>query len=267
MLKRFSTHDRFSDFYRQHGYVVLTDLFPTADLRAVLRDILALWQRRFPATPASRSRRAVLAHAYESDKTAWRECARHIWDVLPIARLAARPEWPAVLTKTGMKQPIVSSRPEPRIDMPADASYMQPWHQDWRYAQTSVNAVTLWTPLHDVGRDDGAIEVVPGSHRWGIIESRMLDNPRRFEMVDARLNTVVPELAELELGETLLFSQLLAHRSGYNSSGEPRLTVQFRFADFGDPYWQANGFCAPSGSDLAWRTVPSARAINRLFGA
>jgi ectoine hydroxylase-related dioxygenase (phytanoyl-CoA dioxygenase family) len=267
VLKRFSIKDNFARFYGANGYVVLTDLFSAADLKAVRKEILALYKRRFPRVSAQASRAAVLSPAYESQKTAWRDCARHIWDVMSISRLAAHEQLPRVLRRAGLEHPIVSTRPEPRIDMSGDVLYMQPWHQDWRYAQTSVNAITMWTPLHDVSRRDGAIEVIPGSHRWGILESRMLEQPRRFELVDDRLQDARPELADLRLGETILFSQLLVHRSGHNTSGSPRLTVQFRYADFADPYWRDNGYCTPATSDLAWRTLPSTRSINRLFRA
>jgi len=265
VLRRFSVRDDFGPFYRQNGYVLLRDLFDARDLEAIRRDIIGLWRTQFGGgDPAKPDRRALLKH-YTTRPERWRQCARHMWDLLPVIALAARPALPVVLKRAGLAQPVVSTRPEPRVDMPEDKRYMQPWHQDWRYAQTSLNAVTFWTPLHPVNAGDGAIDLIPGSHRLGVLNSKLVPTPRRFEVDDPRLIDTAYETAVLDIGETLLFSQLLAHRSGFNSSGLPRLTIQLRFADFGDRHWKANGYCAPATSDLAWRKLPGRRAVERLF--
>lgn len=265
MLKRFSIRDDFGAFYREHGYVVLRDLFRARELRRIERDVLDLWRSRFPRLASRTSRDEILGRPYRDQRAAWRECARHVWDVLSVQRLATAPELARVLRRAGLRHAVLSTRPEPRIDMPADADYLQPWHQDWRYSQTSVNAVTFWTPLHRVTAADGAIEMLPGSHRWGVVACELLQDPRRFQIVDPRVASMTPSVAELNLGETLLFSQLLVHRSGFNASGKPRLTVQLRCADFADRRWRANGYCAPSTSDLVWRSLPSAAVARRVF--
>lgn len=265
MLKRFSTGDDFGACYREHGCVVLVDLFRAGELRQIERDILDLWRSRFPRLASRASRGEVLGRHYRDRRTAWRECARHVWDVFSVQRFATAPQLSRVLERAGLRHAVLSTRPEPRIDMPGDAEYMQPWHQDWRYSQTSLNAVTFWTPLHRVAASDGAIAVLPGSHRWGVLDCTMLTSPRRFQVVDPRIAETTPIVAELEIGETLLFSQLIVHRSGFNASGKPRLTVQLRCADFADAHWRANGYCVPATSDLVWRRLPSPAAVKRVF--
>lgn len=44
------------------------------------------------------------------------------------------------------------------------------WHQDWHYWQCCqpVNMLTAWVALVDVHEQNGCMEVVPESHKWGL---------------------------------------------------------------------------------------------------
>ena len=202
---------------------------------------------------------------YESEKEMWRPCARRMFDLLSVYSLAANPYVAKLLKKIGLKTPMISTRPEVRTDMPGDEQYMQLWHQDWRYGQGSLNAVTIWVPLHKVGVENGAIEVIPKTHLLGYLETEELSNPRRFLIVDARLKNLLSCPVELEFGESVVFSQMLVHRSGYNRTNLPRLTVQLRFVDYSEDSFVENGFPAPTSSDLLWKHPPSAEDMKRVF--
>ncbi|MBN1966386.1 MAG: phytanoyl-CoA dioxygenase family protein [Anaerolineae bacterium] len=45
------------------------------------------------------------------------------------------------------------------------------WHQDWYYWQcaTPAEMLTAWVALVDVDEENGCMEVVPGSHKWGLL--------------------------------------------------------------------------------------------------
>jgi ectoine hydroxylase-related dioxygenase (phytanoyl-CoA dioxygenase family) len=145
--------------------------------------------------------------------------------------------------------------------MPGDVTFMQPWHQDWGYGRTSLNAVTVWVPLHDVARVNGAIDVVPRSHRLGLLRTNELRNPRRLEIADDRFREDGVRTIELRFGECAFFSQFLVHRSGYNAGGKVRLTFQSRYADYGERTFANGGdrdaisaksstLLSPGGDDL-----------------
>lgn len=42
-------------------------------------------------------------------------------------------------------------------------------HQDWSSSQGSLDQFVLWTPLMDVDKDFYPIEIVPGSHKMGVL--------------------------------------------------------------------------------------------------
>jgi ectoine hydroxylase-related dioxygenase (phytanoyl-CoA dioxygenase family) len=268
MLDRFSVNDDFRAFYCAHGYVVFSDLYDVAQLERARNAIAALFARRLDAeAPAGADARMMLADHYESNRERWRSAASRMWDLLPVYRLAADPRVETALCELGLAEPAISTRPEVRTDMPGDQQYRQPWHQDWRYGQGSANAVTIWTPLHDVGTSDGTIDLIPGSHLRGYLEAELLTDPRRFSISDPRLDDEEHAPAELKLGEAIVFSQFLVHRSGWNTSSTARITVQTRFSDFAEPRFAAAGFPAPVDDDLAWDVPPDAAELGRIFAA
>ena len=266
MLERFSIHDDIAPSYREKGYVVLTDLYSHEELVRARDQVFALFARRFSdLNRDGLGEEALLEHFYDSERERWRECARRMWDLLGVYALAASPSVDAVLRKLGLGEPIISTRPEIRTDMPGDEQYMQPWHQDWRYGQGSTNAVTIWTPLRDVGVENGTIDVMPATHLFGYLETEELSNPRRFSIVDPRLDELDHEPAEMRLGEAIVFSQLLVHRSGFNRSGRARVTVQTRFTDAAEPEFVRHGYPTPVGSELVWDSPPSRGDAEHVF--
>jgi len=157
----------------------------------------------------------------------------------------------------GLNNPILSSAPEMRTDFPEDNRYAQQLHQDWPYTQTSLNAVTIWTPLHDVKSTDGALTVIPCSHKAGLLPPTVEVNPRKF-LVRADLwegLEVEAQTVEVEFGESLIFSQFLVHASGRNTSPRVRISFQVRFADLDEGAWRASNFAK---ADL---TTTSVRAL------
>jgi phytanoyl-CoA hydroxylase len=267
MLQRFGVSDDFAPAYRRDGYVVLRDVFPTGELERARDELYDLFETRFAAAGINGSSgSSLLAATYRSERGLWQQCARRMWDLMSVYSLAAGPRLADTLRRLGLERPMISTRPEVRTDMPGDERYMQPWHQDWRYGQGSLNAVTTWVPLHRVTAENGTIELVPGSHLLGYLEAVELENPRRFAIDEAAFDGLPREVAELEFGEAVVFSQMLVHRSGHNSSGTPRLTIQARFADFAEPAFLANGLPTPAGSELVWERTPTREEMLALFG-
>jgi phytanoyl-CoA hydroxylase len=265
-LPRHRLADDLGPHFRRSGYVVVTDLVAVDQLREARERILALFNRRLARFADGSTPEELLVRTYASQPELWRQCARRMWDVLPVYRLGGDERIAELLRKLDLADAIVSTRPEVRTDMPGDDRYMQPWHQDWRYGQGSLNAVTLWLPLHDVDASRGTIELMPGSHLLGYLDVEELENPRRFSIRSDRLPDLPVETAELRLGEAIVFSQFLVHRSGYNSSGRPRITVQARFADAADPRFVERGYPVSAGSELVWDEPPGEDDLRSVFG-
>lgn len=98
-----------------------------------------------------------------------------------------------------------------------------PWHQDggklWGLSQDPT--LQIWTGLDDAPADGGCIEVLPGSHRGGLVTPLGgVVPPDRVAAAGADARAVpVPT----EAGEALLIHNQVWHRSGRSRTGRRRL--------------------------------------------
>ena len=96
-----------------------------------------------------------------------------------------------------------------------------PWHQDdgevWKLDRDPL--VTIWVALDAANRTNGCVEVIPGTHRLGLLGR----NGSTLSAEDTR--RYCPEEAitylEVEAGEALLLHNWLVHRTGVNRTRTP----------------------------------------------
>ena len=112
-----------------------------------------------------------------------------------------------------------------------------PWHQDYPYwyvatGERAAEIVTAIVFLDDATRDNGAVRVLPGSHRSGPARRNPLD-PTHFLTDPTGLDTECEVVLEVPAGSVLWFDAFLVHRSSPNVSGHHRRALL--------PSWQPAG--------------------------
>lgn len=97
-----------------------------------------------------------------------------------------------------------------------------PWHQDggklWGLTRDPV--LQVWTALDDAPVDGGCLEVVPGSHRWGL--ATPLGGVVPEDQVAARGAEAMAVALPVEAGEVVLLHNYVWHRSGPSRTGQRR---------------------------------------------
>lgn len=97
-------------------------------------------------------------------------------------------------------------------------------HQDSSLIdETKFASFYGWIPLQDVDEYNGTINVIPGSHRWGI-HYRSLDVPWPLQQYWEVLCHASKPL-KMKAGELLLFDSALIHGSGINKSENLRAAL------------------------------------------
>jgi phytanoyl-CoA hydroxylase len=137
--------------------------------------------------------------------------------------LAADPALLALAPLAHISFPAFANRLILRVDMPSDDERMFRPHQDFVYNHGSLNSVTLWIPFQDIDASNGPLSVIPGSHLRGHLpqSNGLLATYGESAAID------VP----MQAGQVLMFSQFLAHRSGFNRSNGVRFSLQVRYND------------------------------------
>ena len=127
----------------------------------------------------------------------------------------------------GIKFPHHGTRPLTRVDFPNDQKHsFFDVHQDFLYNRHSTNSIVVWIPLQNTSAKNGCLQVCPGTHINKKLyatkkKSRLIKNVKNFNFIQTNV----------KLGEALIFSEFLVHRSGKNISNKIRFSIQLRFTD------------------------------------
>ncbi len=108
------------------------------------------------------------------------------------------------------------------MNKPAGQGTELPWHQDggdvWALDRDPL--MTVWIALDAANAANGCVEVIPGSHRLGLLTAQgsTLDPEESRRVCPS--DSVTP--LEVEPGHGVLMHNWLVHRSGVNRTGSPR---------------------------------------------
>lgn len=100
-----------------------------------------------------------------------------------------------------------------------------PPHQDWTFVnEQQYWSASIWCPLVDVGRHNGCLGVIRGSHRF-YDHVRPSPAPQYEPPFKDHLFTIFPylKLVEMKAGQALVFNNRTFHASPPNTSAQPRI--------------------------------------------
>lgn len=111
-----------------------------------------------------------------------------------------------------------------------------PWHQDaatcWPDADP-YQMLSIWIPLVDVTLDSGCLELMPGSHRLGVLPHTITAfGPR---VADESLPRIEPVAVPLPAGGAVLFQNRVVHRARANRNDTVRWAMDLRYHDAYQP--------------------------------
>jgi phytanoyl-CoA hydroxylase len=107
------------------------------------------------------------------------------------------------------------------MNKPAGQGTLLPWHQDGgdNWGLDRDPPLTLWLALDPATRENGCVEIVPGSHRLGLLSAFghtiSAEHAERYCSANTRYVELLP-------GECVLLHNFLIHRSGRNGTSQPR---------------------------------------------
>jgi hypothetical protein len=106
------------------------------------------------------------------------------------------------------------------------------WHQDHAYWQPEFDyhALGVWLPMHDVSVEMGAMQFIPGSHKWGLLPHRQADDPKHNVLtVLDKIDTTKAVACPLKAGGATIHHSETLHYTAPNSTNQPRLAFPMEF--------------------------------------
>ena len=228
-------HDLSPDTFQRDGYLVirgLVDRPSVGEMReTVLRALRPLQGPAefetdvgYPGSPASRdadggSTPRRLLHAYSRGPI--------------LRRWATAPELGSTLRGVMREERIEMSQCHHNCVMTKHPGFSSEtaWHQDIRYwSFDAPELVSVWVALGPEREENGALRVIPGSHRLHLDRGRFDRHLfLRPELDENRALIDTSTLVELEAGDVLFFHCRLFHAAGKNRSGEVKLSAVFTY--------------------------------------
>jgi ectoine hydroxylase-related dioxygenase (phytanoyl-CoA dioxygenase family) len=102
------------------------------------------------------------------------------------------------------------------------------WHQDYSYWTRTkpVAHLTCWCGLDDSTIENGCLQYISGSHKWGLLPKPViageLQGIKDFLNDEQKKQLENPQYAEVKAGEAIFHHSLTLHGSGANTSAKPR---------------------------------------------
>lgn len=102
------------------------------------------------------------------------------------------------------------------------------WHQDYSYWTRTkpIAHLTCWCGLDDATKENGCLQYIPGSHRWGLLPKPVIAGElagiKTFLNEEQKKMFEHPRFAEVKAGEAIFHHALTLHGSGSNTSEKPR---------------------------------------------
>jgi phytanoyl-CoA hydroxylase len=111
----------------------------------------------------------------------------------------------------------------------------KPWHQDAAYFRVTDPSLIagVWIALDPALRQNGCMEVVPGSHLGGGVPHVHENDFNRCRIVAEALRAEERVALEMQPGDALIFSALLHHYTAPNTSDLRRRAIQFHYHQIG----------------------------------
>jgi len=133
------------------------------------------------------------------------------------------------ILKRELDDPLYLDQSRCRIDTPFDP-YLKKcgWHQEVFYYIPKSDFLQTWSPLiHNATKETGAIEVCIGSHKEIAKQSDKRPENEKYSFIvnESEIKKYDKQIMELKLGQLLIFSSKLIHRSGNNTSKKVRYSL------------------------------------------
>lgn len=260
------------------GYVVARGLLPPGLVESLLdecRDVLRLQMERHGlpgASSAGAEFDSALAGLFRTSMTSYLAAARLTQYLPSLHRIGAEGRVLDFIRSLGLDRPVISTRPVVHIvsdELVVPNGYHRtPAHQDWRSVQGSLDGLVAWMPFVAVEPGRSTLEVVPESHKKGLLPSV----PHVFgsEVAPGTYGDgdFVPIAAAP--GDVVVFSMFLVHRTGMSADPGVRWAASFRYNNLDEQSFIDRDFPNPylyrPRDDLLFEGFPAPADMRRVFG-
>lgn len=239
--------------FNKEGYLILKNFFSKEILQEIYADarqLFAVQIKRILGKTVNIDNKDEFEQAmfefFEKDFNAFVNTGKQSQHLISMHRLGTDEKILSLLKGLGYEFPTIAVRPAMQFNSRHLSKGGSHWklgaHQDWRTGQGSLDSVVLWFPLIDCNADLGSLQIIPASHTDGLMKA---DTTGYLGSIQEEIPEEKYVQTEFEVGDLLIFSAFLIHRSGNNITQNIRWSVQLRYNNIAEETFQERGFPMP----------------------
>lgn len=235
-----------------HGYALVRGWMPAADLAPLLAEIAAIvvaagWL--LPGTDPLQRMANPAATCGDPDQP-YRDAYKTIFSLQSLHAFAHRTRLRQLMHLLAGPELLIHPKPIARVIFPNAPRFTTHVHQDNTAIGGDSESFTAWTPLHHCPAELGPLQLLEGSHRFGLqCADHGLADPATLRGGDW-------VSGDLHAGDVLLFHSLTAHAGTPNLSTQLRISVDCRFQDVARAIHPAAlVFPGPSTNRRSWQAT------------
>jgi len=215
-----------AEFYKENGYFHAKQVFTSDEVEAMRGAVEAIIRR---AAETKYDKNHTWEGDYLGDEDVRKLVLKGFHDVhyhhAAFSQAALHPKMAEILR--GLIGPNVMLHHSKMLVKPPEKGAAFPLHQDYPYfphAKHTMLAASVY--LDDADEENGAICVIPGSHKLG-----PLPHVGRYYLDHREYPISRGTLCPAQKGDVLFFNYLTIHGSDANRSSRPRRNVLFQYRD------------------------------------
>jgi hypothetical protein len=264
MQRRDLSRHSLQEAMNSRGYALIRGLIPRSDLENVLDGITKIL---FDAgwllsghDPLEHI--ADDAAACGDPDPTFKRTYQEVFNLELFHALPHHPALKGVMKMLVGEQVLVHPKPIGRLIFPNCESLTVHAHQDYRFMSGDPECFTVWIPLHDCPTDLGPLQILEGSHRFGVI-SHEGENLHVPEISTGALTEGDWVGGRINAGDLLIFHSLTVHAASPNRSNLLRISMDCRFQDCARAIHPGNlAFAGESGK--SWEATYARWRSNEL---
>jgi ectoine hydroxylase-related dioxygenase (phytanoyl-CoA dioxygenase family) len=212
------------------GYVILKNFFDKEFILHLKNLSQEIFRIQFDYFEYDDTFEHNMIRLFNEQEEVFKNCGKLIQTgLIPLYQLASDNQLLNQIMELGVQYPNMCTRPVLFFNHPQLAKekvyYKTPNHQDWPSMEASLNSLVVWVPLVNVNELNGSIIIYPGSHKQGVLPFNVNGG---FAEVEYEGESIQPEM---EVGDIVIFSTFLVHKSGDILDNSIRWSCHFRYTD------------------------------------
>jgi len=215
------------------GYALIRGLLPRTDIKHLLGEVAEILSDAGWLLPGHDpiEHMANNSAACGDPDASFKQTYRDVFNLESFHALPHHPALKGVMKMLVGNQVLVHPKPIGRLIFPNCESLTVHAHQDYRFMSGDPECYTAWIPLHDCPTDLGPLQILEGSHRFGVIDHED-ENLHVPEIAPEALTVGDWVCGQINAGDALIFHSMTVHAASANRSHQLRISLDCRFQNY-----------------------------------